>query len=191
MARTWVLSRSSWSANIKAVIVLRAVVPADADLARTAAARSAPPGRVRLSSRAVRRSRPSGLGDPPGLPGCRAVTQERQGDVTVDAGEQVQQGRVVGRRDHPQLVLGVTLMADQPPTVTGERPRLGQRSPLPVLVPQRVGQDEPSKVSNLPGAVRWRFRAPADSFGETQKSRWPPQHCYCWASLNSYWRIVR
>jgi hypothetical protein len=91
------------------------------------------------------RGHPCGA-DPPGLLRGRVVAQERQGDVAVQAGEQLQHGRVVGHDDRAELVLGVALVPDQPLPVASQRAQLGQqrrghreRPPMPVLMPQRVG----------------------------------------------------
>jgi hypothetical protein len=66
--------------------------------------------------------------DSVGVGWCRVVAQERQGDVPVEAGEQLQHRRVVDLHYRPQLVLHVALVPDQPFPITGQRPQLGQRS---------------------------------------------------------------
>jgi hypothetical protein len=61
----------------------------------------------------------------------------------------VQHGRVIDLNDRAQLVLGVALIPDQSLPVTGKRAQFGQqrrrhcqRTPVPVLMAQRVRQHE-------------------------------------------------
>jgi hypothetical protein len=89
------------------------------------------------------------------------VGDERQRDLPVDRGEQPRWGWVVGLQDRAQLRLGALLGGQQPVTVAGQRPQLGQqraaprqRPPVGVLVAQGVGQHERVKDVVLLLAVR-------------------------------------
>lgn len=64
--------------------------------------------------------------DATGLFGGGVVLHEREADVAVQGGEQVQHGGVVGLQDGPQLVLQVALVPDDALAVTDNGPQFGQ-----------------------------------------------------------------
>ena len=124
-----------------------AVVPGDAVSRWSRMRCTSASGRVRpvypvSMTEAARPAHP----DPSGVRLGRVVAKERQRDVAVQAGEQMQHRWVIHRDDRAEPVLHVPLVPDESFPTTGQRPQLGQqrrrhrqRPPMTMFVPQRIG----------------------------------------------------